>query len=124
MANYSNKDFGSDLKKAYKKSAKKTAKKKKIAMPSARVKPLFGGATQAGMNSAMANAKVIGAPARAGMAMPNNANPSWVKQKKNKNSKKMKVSHVEQKKSMCKMCKTSHAAGKHTAKKGSIKKKS
>lgn len=114
--NYSTGDFAKDLKNSYKKPAKKSSTKKKSAMSS------MGGTTQKLMNSAMGKAKVLGTPAPMGTKMPvalNAPNPSWVKQKKSKN----KVSHVFQKSTMCKECKTSHPKGKHMKTSG-VKKKS
>lgn len=104
----SNKEFMSDLNKAY----KGKGKKKKMSANN----PLAYGPA---MSRAFAGAKGFGAP-NAG-AMKAGPNPSWVKQKGAKKGKdaKKKVSNVLQKK--CKACKVAHPAGKHVAAKGSKK---
>lgn len=102
---YSNKDFGHDLKRA--------AKKKKTAFP------MMSNRAAQGRAMAGNSTKLFGAPMpKGGMSStPATANPSWVTQK---GAKKKKVSNVIQK--MCTKCKKSHAPGKHMMK-GATKKK-
>lgn len=70
--------------------------------------PKMGGTTQAQMNSAQANSKVL---------MKKNKKSKEKSAKKKTSEKKKKVSHVLQETSMCKECKTSHPKGKHSVKK-------
>lgn len=111
---YTNAEFGKDLKKSFTKKKKTSMaspfKPMKVFNPKVTMgvgnnvgTPKAGGTTQALMNSAQAGSKVL-----------------FKKDKKSKEKKskmkgtKKKVSHVLQESSMCKECKTSHVKGKHS----------
>lgn len=142
---YTNADFGKDLKKSFEKGSKK----KKMSMPKfgngvrafggpkAAGNPTAasfaakaqgqnlpqGGTTQAQMNSAQANAKVLMKRNKKSKAKSSKKKVSGKKRKfsgfDNEKGTKKKVSHVLQESSMCKACETSHKPGKHSVKKKS-----
>lgn len=96
----SNKEFAEDMKKAFK------GKKKKSSNPLDALMNVPRGKKKQPMQMPMQNQ----------MAQAPQVQQPMMKKSKTKSSTKKKVSHVLQESSKCKMCKTSHPAGKHSKK--------